>query len=672
MKIPPRFLPCLLLATATVASLPAQTATKTVLPNNVPKFTASSVDLGPADPTQQITVTMTLASKNASGLQQFVSDIRTPGTGSYHEFLTPALFATKYGAADATLTAVKTFAAANGLTITHTAPNKLVMSLRGTVAAVENAFSVPIHNYKKNGETLRVNVTNPQISTSLVGKVTGVHIADFNFKSHAVMPLDPNGKTQKPVPLSISPHGLFFASGCFRNPQTITASGGGATATYAGNRYGSDITSGPPNLPPCGYDVADVYAGYNLWPMYNAGLDGTGETIVIIDAFGSPTIQADANTFSAINGLPALNSTNFQVVGANAGGNASWAGETTLDVEWAHAIAPNAKIVLEVAPTNSFVDLFYAEVDAIANHRGIVISNSWGGFETFTDSSLRGAFDFIMMEAISVGIDVNFSTGDYGDNVSVLGYADVQYPGSSPFATAVGGTSLALTNTKTKTMKFQTGWGNNITRLVDGTTGAPDDPPLMEGFIFGAGGGNSNVYTKPSWQVGTNQPRRALPDIAWLADPYTGVEIIQTISGSQYIEVIGGTSLAAPMFSGIWAIANQKANTTIGLGDAASQLYSMPSGSIKDVVPFNTANNVRGVLTDAYGTYEESSTTLAAPLAYTRGFYSALYQGASSHSWYDLTFGTDSTLFTKQGWDNVTGWGTPNGLNFVTAIANKK
>ena len=670
MKISPRFLPCLLLAAATAASSQAQVA-KTVLPNNVPAFTSSSSDLGPADPTKSITVTLTLASKNASGLTTFVNEVRTPGSASYHAFLTPAQFATNYGATSTTVTAVKNFAAANGLTVTHIAPNNLIMSIRGTVANVEKAFSVQIDNFSKNGQVIRANTTNPQISSSLVGKVTGVHIADFNFNSHAVKPVDPNGNALKPVALSTSPHGLVFASGCFRAPQTITASGGGASATYQGNRYGADITSGPPNAPPCGYDVNDVYSGYGLNSMYNQGLDGTGETIVIIDAFGSSTILADANTFSAINGLPTLNSTNFQQIGSAVATTSSWPTETTLDVEWAHAIAPNAKIVLEVAPSNSFVDLFYAEVDAIAHHRGVVVSNSWGGFETFTDSSLRGAFDFIMMEAIAVGMDVNFSTGDYGDNVSVLGYADVQYPGSSPFATAVGGTSLALTNTKT--MKFQTGWGNNITRLVNGTTGAPDDPPLMEGFIFGAGGGNSNAYGKPSWQVKTGQSRRAVPDIAWLADPYTGVEIIQTISGTQYIETIGGTSLATPMFSALWAIANQKANTTVGLGDAASQLYSgMPSGAIKDVVPFSTANNVHGTLTDQYGTYLESSTTLAAPLSYTRGFYSALYQGASSHSWYDLTFGTDSTLFTKQGWDNVTGWGTPNGLSFVTAIANKK
>jgi subtilase family serine protease len=495
-------------------------------------------------------------------------------------------------------------------------------------------------------------------------------MSDYYFIPDHVQAVDPSGKALKPVPLSVTPSGLFYANGCFRAPEKVTASGGGVTATYVGNRYGSNINSGVPNLPPCGYDVGDVWGGYNLKPMYDAGLAGQGETIVIVDAYGSTTIESDANLFSEINGLPALNSTNFQIVGTPTGTNAGWASETTLDVEWAHAIAPHAKIVLEIAPTNSFADLYNAAADAVANHRGVVISNSYSGFESLTSPSLRSVFDRLLKEAISVGIDVNFSTGDYGDNVVQLGYADVGYPASSPYATAIGGTSLALTSTQT--LKFQTGWGNNITKLIDGATGAPLDPPLMEGFIFGATGGNSSVYGKPKWQVGTNQPRRATPDVSWLADPYTGVEIVQSISGTPYIEVIGGTSLACPMFSAIWAIANQKANTTVGLGDAASMLYNLPSGAVLDVVPFSTASNVHGVLTDAYGTYQETATALATPLNYTRGFYSALYQGASSKSWYDLTFGTDSTLYTEQGWDNVTGVGTPNGLKFVTDIANKK
>lgn len=670
MKIPPHFLPCLLLATATVASMQAQTSS-TPLANSTPAYVKVATDLGAADPGQPIDVTFALASKDRAGLDKFVSDVRTPGTGSYHQFLTPAEFVTRFGATPESVQAVQKFAAAHNLQVAGISSNRLAATLRGSVADVQRALSVQIHNFARNGQTVRGNTSDVKIDATLASAVTAASASDYSFNPDHVQAVEPGGKTLKPVPLSVSPGGIAFANGCFRPAQTVSASGGGVKATYVGHRYGSDITSGPPNLPPCGYDVHDVRTGYDLKPMYDAGLDGTGETVVIVDAYGSPTIKQDANLFSQINGLPALNATNFQVVGKLTNGNSGWASETTLDVEWVHAIAPHAKIVLEVAPTNSFADLYNSLLDAVSKHRGVVISNSYSGFESGTSAGLRGAYDALLKEAISVGINVDFSTGDFGDNVILLGYADVAYPASSPYATSIGGTSLALTSAQT--MNFQTGWGNNITKLIDGATKAPLDPPTVEGFIFGATGGNSNVYSKPAWQVGTNQPtRRATPDVSWLADPYTGVEIVQTISGTPYIEVIGGTSVACPMFSAIWAIANQKANTTVGLGDAASQLYNLPSGAILDVVPYSTANNVHGVITDSFGTFAENANELAAPLDYTRYFYSALYQGSSSKSWYALTFGTDSTLFTQRGWDNVTGVGTPNGLKFVTDIANKK
>ncbi len=673
MTTPPRLLSCLLLVSAFAIGAAAQTTT--VIPNSQSGFAKTATQVSAADKSQSVDVVIGLASKNAAALKQFTEDVQTPGTASYGQFLTPAAFTKQFGATAKTITAIKKFAAANHLQVEHLAANQLSVILRGTVADVEAAFSTQINSYKLPGGAIqRGNASPLKMDSTVAQNVTAASITDITFEPDHVQVMTASRKALKPVAVSSSPDGLAFTSQCFRSPETITASGGGATATYEGNRYGANINSGPPNLPPCGYDVSDVWSGYDLKPMYEAGLGGQGETIVIVDAYGSTTIKSDANTFSELNGLPALNSTNFKIIGTPTGtatnSYSGWALETTLDVEWAHAIAPHAKIVLEIAPTNYFSDFYNSEEDAILNHRGVVISNSWSTYESFTSPGLRSAFDSLFAEANSIGMDVNFATGDYGDDVVQIGYADVGYPSSSPYVTAIGGTTLALT--KEHTMKFQTGWGNNATELVDGSSGDPEDPPQIEGFIYGANGGNSNVYGKPAWQKGTNQTRRALPDVSWLADPFTGVETVITISGAQYFETVGGTSLATPMFSAIWAVANQKANTSIGLGNAAPMLYSLPSGAIYDVVPFSTANNVHGVIGDASGTYQETATELAIPLDYTRGFYSALYQDPSSASWFDITFGTDSTLFTKRGWDNVTGVGTPNGLKFVTDVANKK
>src|SRR5262249_6283565 len=155
---------------------------------------------------------------------------------------------------------------------------------------------------------------------------------------------------------------------------------------------------------------------------------------------------------------------------------------------------------------------------------------------------------------------------------------------SSPFATGVGGTSLALN--PDKTIAFETGWGNNLTRIAETSAlnHAPVVPPLNFGFQGGAGGGASLVFPRPDFHSGFSVPgsTRLVPDIAMLADPFTGVEIIQTIDGQLTVSTIGGTSLSTPMFSGIMAIAAQYAGHS--LGQAAPLVYNLPAGAVHDVV----------------------------------------------------------------------------------------
>lgn len=153
-----------------------------------------------------------------------------------------------------------------------------------------------------------------------------------------------------------------------------------------------------------------------------------------------------------------------------------------------------------------------------------------------------------------------------------------------------------------------------------------------------------------------------------MADPYTGVNIIITVNGVPNVQVWGGTSVACPMFSGLWAIANQAAGSKAPLGQAAPLLYSLPVGAITDVKPVDNGYDVRGtILNPPKAPLYESVTALAQPLETSTPFLSALYHSASLR-WYDLTFGTDTTLFTAPGWDDVTGLGTPNGVRFINAV----
>jgi subtilase family serine protease len=306
---------------------------------------------------------------------------------------------------------------------------------------------------------------------------------------------------------------------------------------------------------------------------------------------------------------------------------------------------------------------------AVVHHLGNTISNSWSGLEGFGNPAGLIRIERILEMAAAQGVDVNFSSGDEGDDVAQVGFATVGYPGSSPFATSVGGTSLFLN--PDNSIAFETGWGTNLTRIADTSAhGSPpvippsNDPALGLGFQFGAGGGTSLTFAKPSFQASLPGTMRKVPDIGWLADPFTGVEIIQTVGGQLSVGVIGGTSLACPMFSGVMAIAAQKAGHP--LGQAARLVYNLPAGAVNDVLAVSSADNVSGVVNGAPFTADQ----LAAPLVNTTSYVSALYNSPFSTRWFVLTFGTDSSLTTGPGWDNVTGVGTPNGVNFVNAVGH--
>jgi len=244
----------------------------------------------------------------------------------------------------------------------------------------------------------------------------------------------------------------------------------------------------------------------------------------------------------------------------------------------------------------------------------------------------------------------------------------VSMPAAAPYATGVGGTSMFLN--QNWSMMLQTGWGTNLTHIANATTNTPIIPPGLIGFYFGAGGGTSGFWPKPSYQSSLSGSWRLVPDIAYLADPYTGVEVIDTENNQQFITVVGGTSLASPMFAGMWAISTQAAGTW--LGQAAPILYGLPASAITDVLAVNGPDNVSGSThTPPAAPVDYSSAELLAPVQNSTDFVGALYNGTSTR-WYAISFGTDSSLTTGPGWDNVTGLGTPNGASFVSAVAAAK
>ena len=667
--------------------VPAQDAARTIA-HDTPGFVSTARDLGPEEASKQISVYLWLGIHNQDALRELVRDQHDPSSANYHRWQTAEEFNARFAPTAREVATVQSFLAAHGLSPVSVGERNFYVKATGTVADVQRAFNVQIHRFDVEGRMQRANLSDPTIADpagSLVARVGG--LSDAGFEPHAARATNPEtGQPFAAAPLSAVPDGAFFSANCFRPPEVVNFSNDGELpkATYFGNRYGADITNTAPGTqPPCGYQPSDIQTAYGLSRVYQAGLSGAGQTLVIVDAYGSPTLAYDAGIFSDFYGLAPLDLTILEPFGppsattpANAAG---WAQETTLDVEWSHSIAPGANVVVVVATSNSIDDLGAAILYAVHNHLGNVIGDSWGSEEAKLEAPPAydfGAFESILMAGAAAGISIDFSSGDDGDFYAVEGFTDVAYPASSPNGTAVGGTSLALH--RNGTLAFQTGWGNNITRIATYQDAKgfnpPLVPPLFEGFDSGSGGGASRVFAKPEFQRALRGQARLVPDIAWLADPFTGVEVVCTDTscglgdtGSLVVDVYGGTSVAVQMFSGIWAMALELAGHP--LGQAAQSIYRLPYGAVTDIVPVGSALDASGFILTPTGFTYESAWQLVAPVETSAPFFSALYNGTSTR-WYALSFGTDSSLFTAPGWDDVTGVGTPNGWEFVEAVAH--
>jgi len=491
----------------------------------------------------------------------------------------------------------------------------------------------------------------------------------------------------------------FYSNNCFDGTEADVFSTNNAgqfpIGTYKGNHLNlQSLTSAG-----CGYTPPMIQAAYNLNSLYAEGFDGSGQTIGIIDWCGSLTIQSDANAFSAMFGLPALTSSNFAITYVPTVSTCQEMDTTeiNIDVEWAHAIAPGANINLIVPPTASFSDVDEAEFTAVAYGLANVLSGSYGSIEAFTPTNILDTENLINQIAAMAGISANFSSGDQGDFTFFGIPPTVSAPADSPYATAVGGVALALN--ADNSIAWQAGWGNNETLVAE--EGTVFDPPLTFGFIGGAGGGPSNCvyadangnctggFTKPPYQKKLPGKWRQVPDVGWLADPFTGGVIAVSVPfqiPSLTWQVWGGTSLACPMFSALWAIANQEAGTPLGL--AAPYLYSLPAGAVTDIIPVGSGHNVTGSIQESatvkvpYSAAHMLGDTGSVPGKYVSAIWDyAPFQDTAVVISFGMDcsaqgpadfFGTLCTdavaLKTKVGWDNVTGVGVPNGQAFADAF----
>jgi len=306
---------------------------------------------------------------------------------------------------------------------------------------------------------------------------------------------------------------------------------------------GAAVAAVGPAATPAGYGPAQLQSAYNLTVASRA--NGIGQTIAVIGAYDAPTAEADLATYRAQFGLPACTTASgcFRKINQNGAtaplplADAGWSGEIALDLDMASAICPNCKLLLVEANSNSLTDLDTAFTQAYVQGARI-ISNSYGGREPSTANTDQGIYN--LPDAA-----ITFASGDnaYAGGVS--------YPASSRYVTAVDGTSLAYNGSA----YGETAWS-------------------------GSGSGCSAYVTKPSWQTDPGCASRVVADVSAVADPFTGVASYNTYGGGGW-GVYGGTSVAAPIIAGVYALAGYTGSTPRNKlpYDNPAQLFDVTSGS---------------------------------------------------------------------------------------------
>jgi len=669
----------LLMALASAASMAA------TIPNSVPGYVSTAQNLGAENPGRIIDISVHLALHDVAGRDALLQKQYDKNSPLYQKWLTPEEYAARFAPSAHEAAMVQDFLKSKGLTVTAVNKFNYTVSAKGSVGDIQKAFGVQIDRFLRNGEVRYSNVNNPSVPANLagiVGSIGGLH--QVLMKPHHVRPVDPStGREIEGVPLAPGNAGQqYYEYVCYRGTEVHSYTTGGKfpVGYYSGNRYGADANNNQNgHLPPCGFEPLSMQTAFGMTALYNSGLDGTGQTVVIVDAYGSPTATADINKFSSTFNVLPVNFAFYNPQGPPPF-NSGWAGETTLDIEWAHSMAPGANIALIQTIDNEDINLQGGIQYALDNKLGNVISNSYGGDEYDDDAQNMMDWDNLNANAAAMGVSVNYSSGDSGDFYRDTGHITVSVPSNSPHATSVGGASVFLN--ADYSINFQAGWGTTLVKIAEPPNFNPDVPPLCfsnnmpvgQCFYYGGGGGMSQFFTKPSWQMNLPGTGRQQPDVSLTADPYTGVTIISSYNnpGTYTVSVIGGTSASCPMFSGVWAIVNQKSQQKNGhsAGLAAPYMYTLPKNAVYDIVQASqfTPTNVAGeIFTGAIQPMYEAPAKLVGPDVPTQ-FTSAFYQSASSKRWYTIGFGSDSTLTTGPGWDNVTGVGTPNGANFVNAI----
>ncbi|MCL9685137.1 S53 family peptidase [Legionella maioricensis] len=612
--------------------------------------------IAPMNSKQKINFTVWLKLRNKEQLDQLTNDIYNPNSANYQKFLTYDEFNQHYAPSQEVENKVLHYFTAQKMRakiVNHS------VRVTATVAQIEQVLQIKLNQYRYQNRTVYANATPPTLSLDVAQEVAEISGLSNIVRYLPALRARPTGNNSKEA---FKSHDLNFVWDSFiPSAQPTTRSFTGFTGPYLQTAY----------------NLAQIA------PIQGNTINGAGQTLVIIDACGSNSaaqITADANLYNG-SAITPLNLTgtsrNFAVINPDGSdyttcgtpGTTGWESEIALDVEASHTLAYGANTVLVLAASDTApLDAAVHDVinTLISNNYTIagfsnayVVSNSWGISELSAGHS--PAMEAALQTAAAFGISFNFSTGDCGDGTynsswpcSAAAEAYVEFPASSAFTTAVGGTSAFVDNNWN--YAFEALWGSYYSgNFYAGTTGGISKfygPVSWQSSImnFTAGGYNNGT-------VGFYN-KRAVPDIAMLADPYTGLTIYE---GGQSF-VYGGTSLACPLFSGTLTLLNQErmllnGNRPRPIGQAAPYLYTNNSTLLN-------AQALRLISPPHLIIEGARRPPAGAPLSAFK-IYDTAYG-------YELTFGWDSSMTLapeNQFWNDGVGVGSPYLPNFIPTMA---
>jgi subtilase family serine protease len=542
------------------------------LTGTVPVRAKAATDLGSVamnKPLTGMTIRFSMTAAQETALDQLLAAQLNPASPLYHQWLTPEQFAAQFGVSAGDLAKVSAWLTSKGFVVTGVARGGTFISFNGTAAQVQQAFGTTLHNVSLEGEQHFAPLTEPTVPAAfsgIVSQITG--LSDFHPKARARSHIVPDPT----------------ASVAGVKPEF--------TSSISGNHY---IAPG------------DFYTIYDTTPLLNSGYNGTGITIAVMGQ--TDIYTSDVSSFRSASGLSTTNLPTVKLVptSSDPGVSTNDLGEASLDVEWSGAVAPNATILYVNSTDVVDLSLTYAIDYDVAP----IITISYGDCEAGWGNSMIAQLQQLFKQANAQGQTVMAAAGDSGatdceedysssPTVATHGLA-VDFPGSSPNVTSLGG---SMFNEGTGTYWNTT----NNTYSGSAISYIPEqvwNETSSTGELSGGGGGASSYFTKPAWQVGTGVPTdysRDVPDIVLNAAVVHDGTLYCSAgfctngyrNSTSNLDVVGGTSVAAPSFAGVLALIESKISPTKGLGNINPTLYALANNSTYYASAFHdiqTGNN---------------------------------------------------------------------------------